>query len=56
VAQAQQLFGDAVDFYVDGGERAAQAPSTIIRIIDDAIEVVRAGAVDMDETGRVSHG
>jgi L-threonylcarbamoyladenylate synthase len=44
VDQAKQYFGDAIDFYVDGGDLADHQPSTIIRIVDDAIEVIRRGA------------
>lgn len=47
VQEAQQYFGDRVDFYVDGGDMSANLPSTIVRIIDDAIEVIRQGAVDI---------
>jgi len=45
IAQAKQYFGDQVDFYQDGGDLSARQPSTVIRIIDDAIEVLRPGAV-----------
>lgn len=43
--QAQQYFGDTVDFYVDGGDLSGRLPSTIVRVVDDALEVVREGAV-----------
>ena len=45
VAQAKKYFGDEVDFYIDGGDLSGREPSTIIRVIDDAIEVIRQGAV-----------
>ncbi len=51
--QAQKYFGDKVDFYVDGGQVSSGPPSTIIRVIDDAIEIVREGAIKIDENGRV---
>lgn len=54
VAEAQKYFGDGVDFYVDGGDRSNRPPSTIIRIIDDAIEVVREGAVHINEEGEIT--
>ncbi len=54
LAEARAYFGDSVDFYVDGGVIKDHAPSTVIRIIDDAIEVVREGAVKIDENGRIS--
>jgi L-threonylcarbamoyladenylate synthase len=55
IKEAQNYFKDQVDFYVDGGDLSGRLPSTIIRMIDDAIEVLREGAVKIDEeTGRVS--
>lgn len=52
VTEAQKYFGQAVDFYADGGDLSGREPSTIIRIVDDAIEIIRQGAVKIDETGR----
>jgi L-threonylcarbamoyladenylate synthase len=49
VAEAQKYFGDAVDFYIDGGDLSGHKPSTVIRIIDDAIEILREGAVKIQE-------
>lgn len=54
MAEAMAYFGESVDFYVDGGDLSGNPPSTIIRIIDDAIEVVRQGAVHIDESGRIT--
>lgn len=45
VDEAQRYFGDAVDFYVDGGNLSGRQPSTVIRIVDDEIVVAREGAV-----------
>jgi len=54
IAEAQNYFGDTADFYVDGGDLSGREPSTVIRIVDDAIEVIRRGAVTIDEsTGRI---
>lgn len=54
LSQAQGYFGNQVDFYVDGGDLSKKEPSTIIRVVDDAVEVIREGAVKIDEeTGRV---
>lgn len=54
IAQAEQYFKDNVDFYVDGGDLGDQKPSTLIRIVDDAVEVLREGAVTIDEeTGEI---
>ncbi len=49
VDQAKQYFGDEVDFYIDGGDLSANQPSTIIRIVDDAVQVLRQGAVHIKE-------
>lgn len=49
VDEARAYFGDKVDFYVDGGDLSGRAPSTVIRIVDDAIEVLREGAVKLQE-------
>lgn len=45
IKQAQNYFGDSVDFYVDGGDLAGRAPSTIARLTDQGIEIIRQGAV-----------
>jgi tRNA threonylcarbamoyl adenosine modification protein (Sua5/YciO/YrdC/YwlC family) len=49
VGQAEEYFGSTVDFYVDGGDLSDRLPSTILRIVDDAVEVVRPGAVVVDQ-------
>jgi L-threonylcarbamoyladenylate synthase len=54
LAEAQAYFGDQVDFYVDAGTIANPVPSTVIRIVDDAIEILRRGAVTIDENGRIT--
>lgn len=53
IQQAEQYFGDKVDLYVDGGTRAGN-PSTVIRVIDDAVEVLRQGAVRINEKGEIT--
>lgn len=53
VQEAQAYFGDTVDFYVDAGDLSGREPSTVIKIVDDAIEILRQGAVKIDENGRV---
>lgn len=49
--EARDYFGNGVDFYVDGGDLGGREPSTIIRVIDDAIEVLRQGAVTIENNG-----
>jgi tRNA threonylcarbamoyl adenosine modification protein (Sua5/YciO/YrdC/YwlC family) len=49
IEEAQAYFGDSIDFYVDGGDRSGEKPSTLIRVVDDAVEVLREGAVDIKE-------
>ncbi len=45
VDEAMNYFGDAVDFYVDGGDLSAQQPSTIVRVRSGEIELIRQGVV-----------
>ena len=51
IAKAEAYFAKLVDFYVDGGDLSEHQPSTIIRVVDDAIEVIRPGAVTINPTG-----
>jgi len=44
IAEAHVYFGSTVDFYEDGGNLES-LPSTLVRIKDDEIEVLREGAV-----------
>lgn len=54
IEEAVKIFGERLDFYVDGGNLSGNLSSTIIRIVDDAVEVLREGAVKIDEeTGRI---
>ncbi|HSX53140.1 MAG TPA: L-threonylcarbamoyladenylate synthase [Patescibacteria group bacterium] len=48
IEEAEVYFQDNVDFYVDGGDLKDRKSSTIIRIVDDEIEVLREGAVKID--------
>jgi L-threonylcarbamoyladenylate synthase len=45
IEEAEMYFGRQLDFYVDGGNLRNRKPSTLIRVIDDAVEVLREGAV-----------
>jgi L-threonylcarbamoyladenylate synthase len=53
IDQAKAYFGNQVDFYADGGDLSNHSPSTVVRIVDDAIEILRRGAVTIDVAGRV---
>lgn len=53
IDDAQTYFGNEVDFYVDGGDLSDRPPSTIIRIVDDEVEVIREGAVKINEYGEI---
>jgi len=48
INEAINYFGDSIDFYLDGGEITNQPPSTIIRIVDNNIEILRQGAAKID--------
>jgi L-threonylcarbamoyladenylate synthase len=45
--EAKKYFGDKPDFYIDGGDLSDHKASTIIKIVDDAVEVIRQGAVEI---------
>jgi len=45
IKQARDYFGNAVDFYEDGGNLSGRQASTLIQVIDDAIVVLRQGSV-----------
>jgi L-threonylcarbamoyladenylate synthase len=47
IAEAYAYFGQAVDFYVDGGQIADALPSTIIRPRGNEIEILRQGSVTL---------
>jgi len=53
VAEAKAYFDGEVDFYVDGGDLSSRAPSTVMRVVDDAVEVLRQGAVKINEKGEI---
>lgn len=44
IAQAYNYFGDKVNFYVDGGDLSGRLPSTVARVTDRGIIVLRQGA------------
>lgn len=52
VKEAIGYFGDNVDCYQDGGNLSDRQPSTVLRVVDDAIEVLRQGAVKISDSGR----
>lgn len=53
ISEAREYFADKVDFYVEGEDMRNQPASTVIRIVDDAVEVLREGAIKIDEAGRI---
>ncbi len=48
LSEARNYFGEKIDVYFDGGDLSNRLPSTIIRVIDDQIDVIRQGAVKID--------
>ncbi len=53
IDMAHKYFGDQVDFYINGGDYSGRRPSTVIRVVDDAVEVLRQGAIIINETGEI---
>ncbi len=55
IDEAKAYFASSVDFYVDGGDKSEAEASTVIRVVDDAIEVLRQGAVEVTESGSIKN-
>ncbi len=53
ITEAKKYFGESVDFYVDGGDLSGRPASTLIRVVDDIVDVVREGAVKVNEKGEI---
>jgi tRNA threonylcarbamoyl adenosine modification protein (Sua5/YciO/YrdC/YwlC family) len=51
--ECQDYFGDDVDFYVEGGELGNRPPSTVAIIRGGKFQIVRQGAVTIDESGKI---
>lgn len=49
IDEARAYFSDQVDWYEDGGFVNSE-PSTVIKFVDDAIQIIRLGAVKFDES------
>ena len=54
IAAARNYFGEQVDFYADGGDLSGKPPSTIIKVVDDEVVVLRAGAIKLNEKGEIT--
>lgn len=55
IDEAKLYFTDKVDFYLDGGDIKNSEPSTLIRVVDDVVEVLREGAVKINEKGEIEN-
>lgn len=54
IQEAIDIFGDNIDVYVDGGPLRDAKPSTIVKMTNGKIEILRQGAVTIDaETGKI---
>ena len=51
--EALEYFSDKVDFCVDGGDLSGHPPSTVARFRDGRLEVLRQGAVKIDDSGQI---
>lgn len=49
IKKAKEYFGEQVDFYIDGGDLSNRSASTLIRMVDDVIEILRLGSVSQAE-------
>ena len=55
INEAIGYFKGAVDAYADGGDLSKRKPSTLIRVVDDIVEVIREGSVEVTESGRIKN-
>lgn len=55
IEEAYNYFDGLVDFYVDGGDLAGRAPSTIARLTYKGIEIIRQGAVIIPASELANH-
>lgn len=53
IHEAISYFGESADFYLDGGDLSNRKSSTVIRIVDDAVEVLREGAIKVHPDGSI---
>lgn len=53
ITEAEAYFGAQVEWYEDGGF-VNREPSTVIKIVNNTIQVIRLGAVKFDESGNKS--
>lgn len=53
VKEAGAYFGEQLDFYVDAGDLSASQPSTLARIVNGKLEVIRQGAVKINEEDKL---
>ena len=51
--EAYSQLGDSVDLYLDGGPTKHGAPSTVVRVREEGVEVLREGAIPAREVERV---
>ncbi|HEX5797650.1 MAG TPA: L-threonylcarbamoyladenylate synthase [Candidatus Saccharimonadales bacterium] len=52
ITEAKKYFAGKVDCYFDAGKLSG-TPSTLVRVVDDAVEVLREGTVKINEKGEV---
>ncbi|POX41198.1 threonylcarbamoyl-AMP synthase [Streptomyces sp. Ru73] len=50
---AQEMLGDSVSVYLDGGPTPAAVPSSIVDVTGSTPRLLRAGAIDADELRKV---
>jgi tRNA A37 threonylcarbamoyladenosine synthetase subunit TsaC/SUA5/YrdC len=51
ISEAKAYFGSQVDYYEDAGA-VNRAPSTVVKVENDGIHVLRQGAVVFDDKGK----
>ncbi len=49
IKEAVNYFGEMVDMYIDGGEISSEKPSTIVKVENGEIKVIREGNISFEE-------
>lgn len=54
IDEAHDYFSETVDFYLDGGNLSGRKASTIVRIHNGTIEILRQGSIKLDKDGQIT--
>lgn len=55
IKDIQKDFERKVDYFIDNGESKLGIPSTIIRVINDEVHILRQGSISMEQINAIYH-